>query len=142
MNWVVALLGGRRAEVLETFVRVVESVEAGAPVFLTKRDSCDDVIEALELAVLAGEQRVDEGVAVLDKCRRVVVQNHVHACQAGGDGIFFLPVQRDPGAGLFAYFHQQRSRATNRVVNRGVVTRDRTANTMICAMMRLTSAGI
>jgi len=36
------------------------------------------------------EQRIDDGVALLDLRRGVVVENHVHARQTGGGGIFFL----------------------------------------------------
>ena len=47
---VVAVLGGRDAEVLEAVVRVVGRVEAGAPALVAERRIGDDEVEGLELA--------------------------------------------------------------------------------------------
>ena len=125
---VIALLGRRRAEMLEALVRVVERVDAGAPAFVAERRIGDDIVEGFELAVIAGKKRISQRVALLDQGRRVVVQDHIHARQAGGGGVFFLPVERDLGAGFVAHFQQQRTGTAGRVINGGVVRRVRIAN--------------
>ena len=91
---VVALLGGRDAVVLEALEGVVLGIQAGAPAFVAEGRIGDDVVEGLE-RVAVEEERVGEGVALLDFRRGVVVQDHVHAGEAGGGGILFLPVEGD-----------------------------------------------
>ena len=115
---VVALLGGRRAEGLEAVVGIVERIEAGAPALVAERRIGDDVVEGLErVAVL--ELGIGQRVALHDERRGVVVQDHVHAGQAAGGGVLFLPVERDGGAGLVAHLQQQRAGAAGRVVDGG-----------------------
>ena len=115
---VVALLGGRRAEGLEALVGVVERIEAGAPALVGERRIGDDVVEGLErVAVL--ELGIGQRVALHDERGRVVVQDHVHARQAAGGGVLFLPVERDGGAGLVAHLQQQRAGAAGGVVDGG-----------------------
>ena len=100
---VVALLGGRRAEGLEALVGIVERIEAGAPALVGERRIGDDVVEGLErVAVL--ELGIGQRVALHDQRGGVVVQDHVHAREAAGGGVLFLPVERDGGAGLVATF--------------------------------------
>src|SRR6266704_1914627 len=68
---VIALPGGRRAEVFEAFVRIVLWVDAGAPAFVAERRIGNDVIKRLEAAALL-EFRIGDRVA-LDNQRRGVV---------------------------------------------------------------------
>ena len=58
----------------------------------------------------------------------VVVQNHVHARQAGSRRILLLTVQRDVGLRRIAHFQQERTGAAGRVVDGGGVGRLRTAD--------------
>ena len=91
---------------LEALVRVVLRVEAGAPALVAEGRIGDDVVESLEgVAIL--ELGVGERVALHDQRRGVVVQDHVHAGQAGGSGILLLPVKGDLRAGLVAYLQEQ-----------------------------------
>ena len=89
---VVALLGGRRAEGLESVVEVVQRIEAGAPAFVGERRIGDHVVEGLER--VAGSLNLGS-VSVLPctiQRRRVVVQDHVHPRQGPGGRVLFLPV--------------------------------------------------
>jgi len=101
---VIALLVRRRAEIMEAPVRIVKRVDAGAPAFVAERRIGDYVVEGFELTVIASEQRISQGVALLDQSCRVVVQDHVHARQTGGGGVLFLSVERDFGMGFVAHF--------------------------------------
>ena len=144
---VVALLGGRHAVVLEALEGVVGRVEAGAPALVAEGRIGDDVVEGLELAGGVLEERVGQRVALLDQRRGVVVQDHVHAGQAGGGGVLFLPVERDLDvfavAGLVADLEQQRAGAAGGVVDGRVVAGLGAGGCRgSCAMMRLTSAGV
>ena len=99
---VVALFGGRHAEWLETLIRVVQRVDAGAPALVGKRRIGDHVVEGLEDAAFL-ELGIVQGVALHDERGGVVVQNHVHAGQAAGGGVLLLPVEGDGGSGLVAH---------------------------------------
>ena len=138
---VVALLAGRHAEGLETLVSVVERIESGAPPLIAERRIGDDVVKVLSVS-----PSLNLGSASVLPCtierRRVVVQDHVHAGQAAGGGVFLLAVERDRRAGLVGDLQEQRTRAAGRVIDGrgGVVLASRMP--MICAMMRLTSAGV
>ena len=100
-------------------IRIVERIEAGAPALVGERRIGDDVVEGLErVAVL--ELGIGQRVALHDQRGRVVVQDHVHAGEAAGGGILFLPVERDRGAGLIAHFQEQRAGAAGGVVDGGV----------------------
>ena len=91
---VVALLAGRDAVVLEALPGVVLGIEAGAPAFVAEGRIGDDVVEGLE-RVAVEEERAGQGVALLDLRRGVVVQDHVHAGEAGRGVVFLLPVEGD-----------------------------------------------
>ena len=116
---VVALLGGRRAEGLETVVRIVLQVDAGAPALVRKWRIGDDVVESLERASLR-ELGIGQRVARQDERCRVVVQVHVHAGQSAGGRVFFLPIEGGLGHCLIGHFEQERSRAACRVVDGSV----------------------
>jgi len=47
------------------------------------------------------------------------VQDHVHAGEAAGGSVFFLPVERDFGAGGVAHLQEQRTGTASGVVNAG-----------------------
>src|SRR5262249_53367430 len=93
-NSVIALLAGRDAIVLETLPRVVLSIETGTPAFVAEGRIGDDVVETLE-HVAVEKERAGQGVALLDLRDSVVVQDHVHAGEAGGSVVFLLPVEGD-----------------------------------------------
>ena len=102
----------------------------------------DDVVEGLErVAVL--ELGIGQRVALHDERGGVVVQDHVHAGEAAGGGVLFLPVERDgcarPHRPPSAAASPSR-RSGRRRWWRCVVFASRMP--MICAMMRLTSAGV
>ena len=86
----------------------------------------DDVVERFERVAL-GVERVGERVALPDLRRGVVVQDHVHAGEAGGGVVLFLPVESDlyvfAVSGFVTDFQQQRARAAGRVIDGGVVAR-------------------
>ena len=99
----VALLSGRCAEGLKAVVRIVQRIDAIAPTLVTERRIGDHVVKGLEdIAIF--ELRGGERIALLDQRRGVVVQDHVHAGEACGGCILFLPVERDARSGLIAHF--------------------------------------
>jgi hypothetical protein len=59
---------------------------------------------------------------VLDDRRGTVVQDHVHAGEAGGGGILLLPVEGDLGAGFVAHFEEEGTGAAGWVVDGGAGT--------------------
>ena len=139
---VVALLAGRRAEGLEALVGVVERIEAGAPALVGEGRIGDDVVEGLErVAVL--ELGIGQRVALHDERGGVVVQDHVHAGEAAGGGVLFLPVERDlrcrPRRRPSGAASRSRRWGRRRWCRRWSW---RSRMPMICAMMRLTSAGV
>src|ERR1039458_4481448 len=89
---IVALAGGRRAEGFEALVGVVEEVDAVGPAFVAEGRIGDDVVEGFE-GVADLEFGIREGVALLDDGGGGVVQDHVHAGEAGGGGVL-LPARR------------------------------------------------
>jgi hypothetical protein len=103
---VVALLGRRCAERGEAFMRVVQRVEAGAPALVREWRIGDDVVERAQVA-LVHELRIGQRVALHDLRFGVVVQDHVHACQAGGGGVLLLAVDGELAARLVGHFQQQ-----------------------------------
>ena len=58
-------------------------VQSGAPALIAEGYIGGDVVEGLQRVAIL-EERVGEGVALLDLRRGVVVQDHVHAGEAGG----------------------------------------------------------
>ena len=92
-------------------------VQAGAPALVAEGRIGDHVVEGLELAGRVGEKRVGQRVALHDERRGVVVQDHVHAGQAGCGRVLLLPVERDLRAGGIAHLQQQRTRAAGRVID-------------------------
>ena len=125
----VALLGRWRAEMLETLMRIIERVDAGAPAFVAEGRIGDHEVEGLELAVVAGEAGIGQRVALLDFRCRVVVQDHVHPRQTGRGSILLLAVERHLGMGFVANFQQQRTRTAGWVIHGGVVGGDRLMDT-------------
>ena len=79
---VIALLVGRDAEMLEALIRVVECINAGAPALVAERRIGNHIVKGFKLSVIAGKQRVSQGVALLNQRRGVVVQDHVHPGEA------------------------------------------------------------
>lgn len=73
------------------------------------------------------EERVGQGVALLDLRRGVVVQDHVHAGETGSGGILLLTVEGDfhllAMTGLRSDLQEQGSRSTGRIVSGGVISR-------------------
>src|ERR1019366_9319242 len=62
---------------------------------------------------------IGQRVALLDDRRGAVVQDHVHAGEASGGGVLFLPVEGDFGAGFVAHFEEEGAGAAGRVVDGG-----------------------
>jgi len=89
---VIALLAGRRAEGFEAVEGVVGDVDAIDPAFVGQGRIGDDIIEGLE-GVAGLEFGIGERVALYDEGGGVVVQDHVHAGEAAGGGVFLLAVQ-------------------------------------------------
>ena len=69
-------------------------VQAGVPAFVGERRIGDDIVEGVE-GVALQKQGAHQRVALPDLGRGVVVQDHVHARQAGRGVVLFLPVERD-----------------------------------------------
>ena len=90
---VVALLGGRLApgEALEG---IAGRRQAGAPGLVRERRIGDDVVVGAQLLAVL-ELRAGQRVAGQDVGGGEVVQDHVHARQAGGGHVLLLPFQRD-----------------------------------------------
>jgi len=115
---VVTLPIWRRAEGLKALVRVMERVNAVAPAFVAERGIGDDIVEDLE-GVAVHELGRGQGVALHNERGGVVVQDHVHPCEAAGGGVLFLPVEGDGGLGLIGHLQEQRARATGGVIDGG-----------------------
>ena len=116
--------------------------EPGGPGLVGERRIGDDVVVGAELLAVL-ELGIGQRVAREDVGRREVVQDHVHAGEAGGGHVLLLPFERDVLAGLGGHLQQQRARAAGGVVGGGGrpwCSRARCRSTL--AMMRLTSAGV
>src|ERR1039458_6292703 len=100
---VVALLRRRHAEMLEAVKFILGWINAGAPAFVAERRIGDNVVKGLERAAVL-ELGNSQRAALLDERRWIVVQDHVHPREGASSGILFLPIQRDPCAGLIAPF--------------------------------------
>ena len=117
---VVALLGGRDAEGLESIERIVQRIEAGAPALVGKGWVGDDVVEGLEgLAVFFLEEGVRESVPLPNIRCGIAVQDHVHASEAAGGGILLLSVDGDAGGGFVRHLQEEGARAAGGVVDGG-----------------------
>ena len=113
---VVALLVGRsRAECLEAFVWVMQRIDAVAPALVGKGRIGYDVDERPE-GITVQKRRIGERVALRDDGGRIVLQDHVHARQAAGGGIFFCPLSVT-GVRFAGDLQQQRAGAAVRVVD-------------------------
>ena len=66
-----------------------------APTLVAEGRIGDHVVKGFERVAVA-EFGVGQGVALLDQGGGIVVQDHVHARQAGGGGVFLLAVESDP----------------------------------------------
>jgi hypothetical protein len=114
---VIALLGRRRAEGLESLIRVIGSIYAGAPALIGKRRIRDDIVERFE-GISLHKLWIGERVPLHNQRRGIVVQDHIHPGQCAGGGVLFLSVERDFDAGLIAHLQQQRSRAAGGIIDR------------------------
>ena len=103
---VIALFVGRDAKVLEALPGIVLWIQPGAPAFVGERWIGNHKIKGFEIALIGLEQRIGQGIALLDQRGRVVVQDHVHARQTGGGGILLLPVEGDIGLRLVTHLEQ------------------------------------
>ena len=126
---VVALFCRWDAVMLEPLPGIVLGVDARAPAFVAERRIGDDIVEGHQPR-LSEEERVGEGVALLDLRRGIVVQDQVHARQSGGGVVLLLTVERDfdvlPAVSrLLADLEEERSRPDGGIAHRGVVTRVR-----------------
>ena len=123
----VALLVGRDAVAFEPLVGIVRGIEAGGPAFVAEGGIGGGVVESLEQVPIE-EERIREGVALLDLRRGVVVEDHVHAGEAGGGAVLFLTIQGDAHVltltGHGADLQEQGGRTRGRVVGGGVGTDD------------------
>src|ERR1022692_431503 len=115
---IVALLGGWDAEGLESQVGVVAGIDAVAPGLVAEGRIGDYVVEGFD-GVAVFEFGIGQGVALLNVRPGIVVQDHVHAGQAGGGGVLFLPVEGDLGAGFVAHFEEKGAGAAGGVVDGG-----------------------
>ena len=113
---VIALLARRNAKRLEPLVRVVERIESRGPPFVRKRWVGNDIVERFEYIAIK-KLGCTECVALNDGRGWIVVQDHVHPCEATGRRIFFLSVKRDFRASFVAHFEQERPRTAGRIVN-------------------------
>ena len=102
---IVALLGGWLAP-FEALVGVIGRREAGAPGLDRERRIGDDEIVGAEFFGVL-ELGIGEGVARQDVGGGEVVQDHVHAGQAGGGQVHFLTLQRDVLAGFRGQLQQE-----------------------------------
>ena len=114
---VVALLGRRLApgEALEGVIRRGEPVRPG---LVGERRIGDDIVVGAELLAVLELGR-GKRVAREDVGRREVVQDHVHAGQAGGGHVLLLSFERDVLTRLRGHLQEQRARAAGRVVGGG-----------------------
>lgn len=64
-------------------------------------------VEGLEVALVGLVERVGQGVGLHHQRGGVVVQDHVHPCQACGGRVLFLAVKGDAGTRLVAYLEQK-----------------------------------
>lgn len=83
----VPLFGGWHAKGVKPAIGVVKRVDAGAPALVGKGRIGHYIVKSLEHVLPAHadlELRVRQRVALVDFCRGVVVQDHVHARQAAG----------------------------------------------------------
>ena len=116
---VVPLLGRRRAEGLEALVRVGQRVDPRAPALVGEGGIGHDIVEGAQ-HVAFPEAWIGQGVALHDLGAGIVVQDHVHAREAGGRGVFLLPVDRDRRACGVGHFQQQGPRPAGGIVDRGL----------------------
>ncbi len=114
---VVTLLGGRHAP-SETLVRVVGRRQTGAPGLVAELRVGDHDVVGAQLMTIQ-ELRVRQRVPGQDAGGGEVVQDHVHAGQAGGAHVHLLAFQGDVRAGLGRHLQQQRARTAGGVVGGG-----------------------
>jgi hypothetical protein len=105
---IIALLGGRNAEVPEPAIRIVQRIDPFAPALVAEGRIGNHIVKGFEIAMIGiKKERIGQRVALLDLGGRVVVQDHVHAGKAGGGGILFLTVERYPGGGFITHLQEE-----------------------------------
>jgi hypothetical protein len=102
----------------EALVRVALRRQALAPGLHRERRVGNHVVVGAQLLAVLELWR-GQRVALLDVRGREVVQDHVHAREAGGGHIHFLPFEGDLLAGLGRHLEQERARAAGGVVGGG-----------------------
>ena len=104
------------AEPGESVKGIVTWIEARAPALVRERRIGDHKVELLE-RVPFFEFRIGKRVALDDRCRWGVMQDHVHPGQNGGGRVFFLPVERHWSRSLVRDFEEQRTRTAGRIAH-------------------------
>ena len=118
---VVALFGGRNAEMAESVMRIFKRIFYPlAPALVAEGWIGNHVIEGLEVALFRHEQWIGQRVPLLDLCCRVVMQDHVHAGKTGGSGILLLTVKRHALRNFVSDLQEKRSRAAGGVIDGGI----------------------
>ena len=92
---VVALFGGRHAEGLETLPKDRCADRGRCSTLVAEGRIGDDVVEGLERVAVLETAGLASVLPCMMTRRGVVVQDHVHAGEAGGGGVLLLPVERD-----------------------------------------------
>jgi len=114
---IVSLFARRDTEPGEAIEEIMVRIQAGTPAFVREWGVGDHEVELLD-RVPVFEFRIGKRVALDDRCRWGVVQDHVHASQDGGGRVLFLPVERHRGGSFVRDFQEQRSRAAGRIADR------------------------
>ena len=86
------------------------------PRLCRKRWICDNVVKCLELVVIF-ELRVINRVSLLDVSIDLIMENHIHFCQANGCIVFLLTIDGRSIWSLTYSTQKQRPRATSRVID-------------------------
>ena len=120
---VIALLGWRNAEVPEPAKGIVQRIDPLAPALVAEGVIGDHIhiVKGLEIALIGiKKEGIGQLITLLDLGGRVVVQDHVHASQAGGGGILFLTIERYHGGGFITNLQKERPRSAGGVTHGGV----------------------
>jgi len=103
---IVSILGRRHPKGLESLKAVAQRIKAGAPALIGKRRIGDLIIEGFQ-GVAIGELGIGQGVALLNECGGIIVQDHIHLGQTSSACILFLPVERNRRCGFISNLEQQ-----------------------------------
>ncbi len=106
----------------EPAMRIVQGINPLAPALVAEGGIGDDIVKGFEIAQIGiKKEGIGQRVTLLDFRCGIVVQNHVHAGKAGGGGILFLTIERNPGGCFITHLQKERSRAAGGIVHRGVI---------------------